>query len=169
MRQAQLIPHVDAPTADGSQTPDAGASLKAALLIGVALMAGVDEIIFHQVLGWHHFYDRSTPEVGLMTDGLLHAAELVALIAGFFWLLDLRRRQALATNWAWAGLFLGLGAFQLFDGIVDHKLLQVHQIRYGVELLPYDLAWNAAGVVLLLVGVVLVIRARSAQPAKSDA
>jgi uncharacterized membrane protein len=28
---------------------------------------------------------------------------------------------------------LGLGAFQVFDGIVDHKLLQLHQVRYGVD------------------------------------
>lgn len=142
-----------------------GAALGAAFLIGIAVMAGVDEIIFHQVLAWHHFYDQSTLEVGLMTDGVLHAAELVALVAGFFWLLDLRRRGPLATNRAWAGLFLGLGAFQLFDGIVDHKLLQLHQIRYGVELLPYDLAWNATAVVLLLVGAVVLIRARSGEAA----
>ena len=46
------------------------------LITGVGLMAAVDEIVFHQLLGWHHFYDRSTSEVGLMSDGFLHAAEL---------------------------------------------------------------------------------------------
>jgi uncharacterized membrane protein len=54
---------------------------------------------------------------------------------------------------------LGLGLFQVFDGIVDHKLLRLHQIRYGVDVTPYDWAWNIAGLLLLLVGVVLAVRA----------
>jgi uncharacterized membrane protein len=122
-------------------------------------MAAVDEIIFHQVLGWHHFYDRSTTAVGLMSDGLLHTAELLALVAGFFLYADLRRRRALAPAHARAGFVLGLGAFQLFDGIVDHKLLRLHQIRYGVDVAPYDWAWNAAGLLLLLAGLLLAARA----------
>lgn len=134
----------------------------AGALVGVALMAGIDEIIFHQVLGWHHFYDLSTPAIGLLSDGLLHAAELLALVAGFFLLLALRRDRALAPAWAWAGFFLGAGGFQLFDGIVNHKVLRLHQIRYGVNLLPYDLLWNAAALILLAVGVALLARARGA-------
>jgi len=132
-----------------------------AALIGIAIMAGVDEIIFHQVLGWHHFYDLSTSAVGLLSDGLLHSAELIALVAGFFILLDLRRRNTLAAAWAWAGFFMGMGGFQLFDGIVNHKVLSLHQIRYGVNILPYDVAWNLAGLALLVVGFVLLGRARS--------
>lgn len=127
-------------------------------LIGVGLMAAVDEIVFHQLLGWHHFYDRSTSEVALLSDGLLHAAELVLLVAGFFLLSDLRRRGAFVTRAGWVGFLLGLGGFQLFDGLVDHKLLRVHQVRYDVELLPYDLAWNGAGLFLLAIGLVLLRR-----------
>lgn len=136
-------------------------SLWAAALIGIAMMAGIDEIIFHQVLGWHHFYDRSTPAIGLLSDGLLHSAELIALAAGFFMLLDLRRHNALAPAWAWAGFFIGLGGFQLFDGIIDHKVLRLHQIRYGVDLLPYDVIWNLTGLALLAVGLLLLARARA--------
>lgn len=139
-------------------------SLWVAALIGVGLMAAVDEIIFHQLLSWHHFYDRSTPDIALLSDGLLHSAELIAIVAGFFLFADLRYRHALAPAWAWAGFFLGAGGFQVFDGIVDHKVLRVHQIRYNVELLPYDILWNASGVVLIIVGLVLLQRARSAEP-----
>ncbi len=122
-------------------------------------MAAVDEIVFHQVLGWHHFYDRSTPAVGLLSDGLLHTGELLALVAGFFLYADLRRRRVLSTGHAWAGLLIGAGGFQLFDGVVDHKLLRVHQIRYGVDLAPYDWAWNMFGAVVLLAGCGLAVRA----------
>lgn len=135
-------------------------SMWAAALIGVGIMAAVDEIIFHQLLSWHHFYDGSTREVGLMADGLLHSAELIAIVAGFFMLLDLRKNRSLIIPRAWAGLFLGLGAFQLFDGIIDHKVLRLHQIRYVENLLPYDITWNAAGLILLLIGLYLLKRAR---------
>lgn len=136
-------------------------SALAAGVIGAAVMAAVDEVVFHQVLGWHHFYDRSTPAVGLLSDGLLHAAELVALVGGFFWFADLRRRGVLAPRAAWGGALLGAGAFQLFDGLVDHKVLRVHQIRYGVELWPYDLAWNGFAVLLAVIGAVLLRRRRA--------
>lgn len=144
------------------QLPDISRSRWTGVLIGIGMMAAVDEIIFHQLLAWHHFYDQSTLEIGLLTDGLLHAAELIAIVAGFFMLADLRRRQALSSMWAWAGFFLGMGGFQLFDGIVDHKVLRLHQIRYGVNLLPYDLAWNLAAGLLLLIGIWLTFKARAA-------
>ncbi|HTN31596.1 MAG TPA: DUF2243 domain-containing protein [Pseudomonas sp.] len=142
-------------------------SLRAAALVGIGIMAAVDEIVFHQLLQWHHFFDHATPMIGVLSDGLLHAAELIILVAGFFWLVRLARGRALAMPWAWAGFFLGMGGFQLFDGIVDHKLLRLHQVRYGVELLPYDLAWNLSGLVLLLIGVWLWRRARSSVSADS--
>ncbi len=131
------------------------------MLLGVAVMAAVDEIIFHQILGWHHFYDKATPAIGLISDGLLHAAELIALVAGLFMLLDLQRQRCLFRPAAWAGFFLGAGGFQLFDGIVNHKVLRLHQIRYDVPLLPYDAVWNLSAVALLLIGTGLWFRARS--------
>ncbi|WP_017731897.1 DUF2243 domain-containing protein [Nafulsella turpanensis] len=146
------------------QPPSAQAasrSFRVAFLIGVGIMAAIDEIVFHQLLAWHHFYDRATPEWALFSDGLLHAAELLALVSGFFLLSDIRRQNQLLKYWAWAGFFMGMGAFQLFDGIVDHKLLKLHQVRYGVEnLLWYDIGWNAFGVLLLLLGWSLRLKAK---------
>ena len=143
-----------------SSVAERSRSLWTAALIGIGLMAAVDEIVFHQLLRWHHFFDRATPAIGLVSDGLLHAAELIAIVAGFFLYADLVRRGALARGHAWAGFFLGAGGFQVFDGVVDHKLLRVHQIRYVDNLLPYDLAWNLSGLALILVGWLLLRRAR---------
>ena len=143
-----------------TRPPETRRTLGAAALVGVGVMAAVDEIVFHQVLRWHRFYDGATPAVGIVSDGLLHAASLTAVVVGFFVVADLRRRGTWAAGWGRAGFLLGAGGFQLFDGVVDHKLLRIHQVRYGVDLLPYDLAWNAAGAVLLAVGVGLWLRAR---------
>lgn len=136
-------------------------SAAGAVLLGLGLMAAVDEVVFHQVLHWHHFYDRASAAAALLSDGLLHSAQLVALVAGGFLLADERRRGGLVTRYAVGWLLVGAGGFQVLDGVVDHKLLRVHQIRYGVSsLLPYDLAWNLAGVALAGVGVLLLVAAR---------
>lgn len=125
------------------------------------MMAAVDEIIFHQILAWHHFYDNATPLIALMSDGFLHAGELLALVAGFFMISNLRARSELSSRFAAAGFFLGLGGFQLFDGVIDHKVLRLHQIRYDVDnILPYDIAWNTFALILLIFGAVMWRRAR---------
>lgn len=129
----------------------------AAFLLGIATMAAVDEIVFHQILAWHHFYDNATPHIALLSDGLLHAGELFFFVAGFFLMLDARRRHTFWAAAGWAGFLVGLGSFQLWDGIIDHKLLRLHQIRYGVDILPYDIAWNVGGLLLLAAGVILTI------------
>jgi uncharacterized membrane protein len=135
-------------------------SLMAALLIGIGFMAAIDEIIFHQFLAWHHFVDRGTGTFALLSDGLLHSAELILLILGFFMVAELRERKLFAKAHAWAGFFFGMGAFQLFDGLIDHKVLRLHQIRYVENLLVYDILWNLTAVVLLLIGFVLLRKAR---------
>lgn len=160
-RVAELTEETAAATTAGQPLPDTRRSTLATALIGIGVMAAVDEIIFHQLLAWHHFFDRATPAIAVFSDGLLHAVELVFIVAGFFMFADLNRSHTLARTHAWAGLFIGMGGFQLFDGIIDHKVLRVHQVRYVEDLMPYDLAWNAAGLVLLIVGLVIARRARS--------
>ncbi len=74
-------------------------NLVSGLLFGVG--AFLDETIFHQLLHWHHVYDKSTTSVGLVSDGLLH-----------------------------------------YDGLIQHKLMKLHQIRYPVNVTPNGLGWN---------------------------
>ncbi len=133
------------------------------VLAGVGLVAFVDETVFHQLLHWHHFYDRSTPDAALVSDGLFHALGFVAVVSGLFLLADLRRRRALVTGRWVGGLLVGAGGFQLYDGLVQHKVLGLHQVRYGVPLLAYDLVWDLVAVVLLVVGAVVVRRSRTAR------
>lgn len=128
------------------------------ILFGIGLMALIDEIIFHQLLQWHHFYDRSTTFIGILSDGLLNAFALFALVIGLFMFADLQRKHVLQKRKWTGGIFAGLGGFQLFDGIINHKLLRIHQVRYDVNILPYDLAWNISGAVLLIIGLVLLLK-----------
>ena len=151
---------VEAHNSRESRTEYASRNLLSGLLFGIGGMAFVDEVIFHQLLQWHHFYDLSTPRVGIVADGLLNSFAWFAAIGGLFLFADLRRRSAVWMKRWVAAFFLGLGGFQLFDGIIDHKVLQTHQIRYGVELLPYDLAWNLFGAVLIVIGIALLMQSK---------
>jgi uncharacterized membrane protein len=125
---------------------------------GLGLIAFIDETVFHQLLHWHHFYDRSTSAAGLVSDGLFHAFGFFAVVASLFLVADLRRRGTMWwTRWI-GGVLLGAGGFQLYDGLVQHKLFGLHQIRYNVDLLPYDVIWNAAAGLMIIIGVVLTVR-----------
>ncbi len=151
----------------GSRGPDSGLERRVVLsgfLFGCGVAASIiDLFIFHLGLQWHHFYDLSTTEVALTADGFFHAFGWFITIWGLFVLADIRRRAE--VNWKrWTGaLITGVGSFQLFDGVIDHKVLRIHQIRYDVDLLPYDVIWIGSAIVLLLVGVFILWRTRPPQ------
>ncbi|MDQ0246614.1 putative membrane protein [Bacillus fengqiuensis] len=135
-------------------------NLWAGILFGLGLVAFIDETLFHQLLHWHHFYDKSTTDIGLVSDGLFHAFSWFATIGSSFMLADLNRRNAWWPARWWGGILLGGGGFQLYDGIIQHKLMRIHQIRYDVDILPYDLIWNILAAAMLAAGIVLAIRTR---------
>ena len=146
----------------GTRPAMPGRSVGAGVLLGVGVAAFLDETVFHQLLHWHHFYDGSTSDVGLVSDGVFHAGGWLAIVVGLFWFADLQRRRTTVPRRVWAGGLIGWGAFQVYDGLVQHKVLGLHQIRYGVDLLPYDLAWDLSGGLGVLIGIGLLFgRARS--------
>ena len=128
------------------------------LLFGIGAAGAFDEIVFHQLLHWHHFYDPGGPDAALVSDGLLHAGTWTATVAGLVLRAVAGRRRPVVRSTWWATVLLGAGGFQLWDGVVHHELLGLHQVRYGVDSTGYDIAWNAAGVLLLLAGAVLLRR-----------
>jgi uncharacterized membrane protein len=130
------------------------------VLFGIGLAAFIDETVFHQLLHWHHFYDKSTTSVGLVSDGLFHAFSWFATIWAGFLFSDLRRRNALVLKVWVAGLLLGAGGFQFYDGTIQHKIMRIHQIRYNVDVFPYDLSWNIIAAAMILSGAYLLHRSQ---------
>lgn len=135
-------------------------NLWAGILFGLGFVAFMDEMVFHQLLHWHKFYDKSTVAVGLVSDGLFHAFSWFATVGGLYLVADLNRRDALWHKMFWGGKLIGGGVFQLYDGTVQHKVLQIHQIRYEVDIVPYDLVWNGTAVIMIVAGFLLVRTAR---------
>ena len=124
-------------------------------LLGVGVIGTLDGTVVHELLQWHSFYVDTTPFWRTFMDGLFHlgTAALLVVGAGLVWW----QRRSLTfpkdTAVLGAGVLMGMGAFNLYDGIVNHKLLRLHPVRLNVEnILPYDLAWNALALALLLWG-----------------
>lgn len=142
---------------------DSRRSILSGVLVGIAVAGFVDETLFHQILHWHHFYDKSTPAWGLVSDGIFHACTWFAVVIGLIMFADLRRKYTWSKHRWWGGWLLGLGGFQLYDGTIQHKWWGLHQIRYHVTIWPYDTVWNVLAAIMILIGITLLMRARSAQ------
>ena len=131
------------------------------VLVGIGVAGTLDEVVLHQLLAWHHFYDRSTPTVGLVSDGLFHLFSTAVLVIGLIQLVERRRTTADPPRLALAGILLGAGGFNLYDGTIQHKLLGLHQVRADApNNLPYDLAFLAIAVVVALAGALLLRQVR---------
>ncbi len=126
------------------------------VILGVGVIGTLDQVVLHEMLQWHHFYVHTTLDWRLFIDGIFHAvtAGLLLLGALLLWLRRHRISRAGATGRArGVGILRGMGGFNLYDGTVQHKLLQLHPVREGVDnIWPYDLAFNGVAVLLLVAG-----------------
>ena len=146
--------------------PDGPSLLWPGVLVGIGIAGTLDEVVLHQLLAWHHFYDRSTSAVGLVSDGLFHILSTAVLVIGVIQLVERRRTSPDPPRLALAGILLGAGGFNLYDGTIQHKLLGLHQVREGVpNNLPYDLAFlTIAAAAAVLAGALLLRQARQPTP-----
>ena len=102
-----------------------------AVLVGIGVAGSLDEIVLHQLLRWHHFYDRGSQAAELIADGIFHLASTAALVIGLVLLVQRWRPGSDPLRQSVAGILVGAGGFNLYDGIIQHKLLGLHQVRAG--------------------------------------
>jgi uncharacterized membrane protein len=139
-----------------------------AVLVGIGAAGSLDEIVLHQLLRWHHFYDRGSQAAGLIADGIFHLGSTAALAIGLVLLVQRWRTGPGPLRQSVAGILVGAGGFNLYDGIVQHKLLGLHQVRAGApNNLPYDLVFIGVATVMLLAGLLLLRAAGSPSAAPS--
>jgi uncharacterized membrane protein len=139
--------------------------LWASIPLGIGLVGALDEIVFHQLLQWHNFYVDAGDRWRIFSDGLLHTFTLSMLFfgAGRLWKERMAFSSIVTSKPFWAGVLLGGGGFQLWDGLVDHKLLRLHPVREdAANILVYDIAWITSALVLLAIGLAIL---RSIEPA----
>jgi uncharacterized membrane protein len=148
-----------APAASG---PDPGALAWSAALLGAALGALLDGIVFHQVLQVHDMISTSLPPTTLVAkntnmfwSGIFYLAVYALPLVGIasLWGMAGRIRPATRPGAFWGALVGGAGAFNLYDTLTYHGVLRLHNI---VEVTSSPWAWNIAwgifGGALLVLG-----------------
>lgn len=135
----------------------------AGYIFGIGLAGFIDEMVFHQFLQWHHFYDLQTKEIGLLSDGILNAMCGFFIIFGLFLFADSRRRFEIDWLFFVGRTLMGMGSFQVYDGIINHKVLRMHEIRYVDNVLTYDIVWLITGSLIIVTGYMMSRRRKMAQ------
>ena len=147
------------------------AALAPWLLLGIGLGGLVDGIVFSQILQWHNMLSSAVPPTDLdrirfnvFADGLFHATAWLVTLLGLFllWRSVRKGRSNRFSAGAFGGLLAGFGLFNLVEGLVNHHLLQLHNVREIADPEPWNLGF------LLLLGVLplalgSLLRQRAAQ------
>lgn len=147
------------------------------ILIGIGIAGFVDETLFHQLLQWHTFYWATNEHGRILSDGFFHLFSTLLLLWGL-----LRVWQG-RTGWSdasgpllVAGILMGAGGFNFYDGIVQHAIFHFHLVNEHVcntgitqgnntlgncpQDIPYEIVWDSVGFIVLSIGYLLWRRNR---------
>lgn len=162
-----------------------GSSLFTGILLGIGIAGFIDEAVFHQLLQWHNFY-WNTGEYGrILSDGLFHIGSTALLLWGALRLWrDRATSEPLRSRAILAGILIGAGGFNTYDGIVQHVILHFHLVNeYACPQpmngnnsiatcpgdIPYEIVWIAIGAAITAAGVVLWRRVSAQRRASAGA
>lgn len=165
--------------ADARSTPGAGrgrarsgSPIVTGILLGIGIAGFIDESVFHQLLQWHNFYWATDPHGRIVSDGLFHVVSTLVLLWGTLrlWFDAAQPGRALL-----AGILMGAGGFNGYDGIVQHVLLHLHLVNEHVCAIPdsvansigtcpadipYEIVWITVALLVFLAGFLLRRRTR---------
>jgi len=141
------------------------------ILLGIGIAAFLDETLLHQLLQWHTFYWNTDQHGRTLSDGLFHAFSTLLLLWGAFRLWRSRDSWSLPVrNAIVAAILIGVGSFNLYDGVIQHAILHLHIVNELVcsspasrqdtflgicrNDLPYEAVFDGLALVILSIGIV---------------
>ena len=131
--------------------------------IGFGFGAVVDVVIFHLTLQTHHllsgFYDPYSLDglrTNVMFDGLFLLAMLSIMVVGFglLWRVVNGTDQRFSTLSLFGSIVVGMGVFNVVDGVVSHYVLDLHNVVHGTE--AWNPHWLVVSVLMLALGLVIL-------------
>ena len=140
--------------------------LLAAGIFGFGFSGLIDVLVLHHVLQWHHLLSGVYPmdtlsglRTNILADGLFSVGMLgiTSVGAGLLWRSERRTDVPLAVKPLAGAALIGLGAFDVFDAVVDHALLGLHQpVGAGGRPLSlggrYNLHWFVVSLLFVAAG-----------------
>lgn len=142
-----------------------GPLISAGIFLGLGLGGFVDGIVLHQILQWHHMLSSFRPtttvsdmELNMVWDGLFDASTWIMTVIGIglLWRAGQRDDVPWSSNTFLGSILLGAGAFNFFEGLIDHQILGIHHVKPGPNELAWDLGFLASGVILAVIGWILL-------------
>lgn len=142
-----------------------------AMVLGMGLGGFADGIVLHQILQWHEMLsnkiapnDLINKSVNMFWDGIFHLFTLMTTILGVYLLWEVLKN--INTNKSGyliiGGMLAGWGIFNVIEGIINHQILGLHNVR---ELSENKDLWNYGfllfGLILLIIGWLLIRKAKN--------
>lgn len=136
-----------------------------AIILGIGIGGFIDGIVLHQILQWHEILSAKIPatdyigkSVNMFWDGVFHFFTLVVTVVGIVLLWQLLHRKDVNKSGYLlsGGLLTGWGLFNGIEGLINHQILKLHNVREITEAPQmYNLAFLGLSVLLLVAGFVL--------------
>jgi uncharacterized membrane protein len=143
-----------------------GPLVAAGMTLGVGLGGFLDGILFHQIFQLHNMLSGYLPVTDLVSaktnmlwDGFFHAGVWLVTFIGVLMLFNVAKRQDViwSKHVLFGSMLAGWGLFNVVEGTIDHLILGIHHVvEYTYDKMPYDLAFLASGIILLLLGWMLI-------------
>jgi uncharacterized membrane protein len=140
--------------------------ISAATTLGIGLGGFIDGTVLHQILQWHEMLSNKIPPVTLLNksvnmfwDGIFHFFCLLVTITGMFLLTRLFFRKDVIVTWKnfFGGLLLGWGLFNVVEGVIDHQILKLHNVREVTDNIPmWNYGFLALSVIFIIVSMILI-------------
>lgn len=134
----------------------------AGIMLGIGLGGFLDGILLHQILQVHAMLSGKIPldsmmnmKTNMTADGLFHAVTWIATLVGvgLLWTALNRHADVRPSGVGLVGYMLaGWGWFNLVEGIIDHHILNLHQVIQTLGVSIWDWLFLASGVALIIIG-----------------
>lgn len=143
----------------------------ASVVLGIAVGGFCDGIVFHEILQWHGMLTNKiaantliNKNVNVFWDGIFFGFIWITTIIGLYLLWQLLHRPFINRSGLLlsGGMFLGWGIFNFAEGLINHHILGLHNIR---EASANPESWNygflAFSVLLILLGYILIKKGKA--------
>jgi uncharacterized membrane protein len=147
----------------------------ASLIIGIGIGGFTDGIVLHQLLQWHEMLSAKIAantyegkSINMFWDGIFHAFTLLVTLTGIIlmWRLLKKKNEFNTSGYLMSGgVFCGWALFNFTEGIIDHHLLGLHNVR---ETVTDPNKWNynflLISALLLIIGILLIKQSVKKKP-----
>ena len=137
-----------------------------AILLGIGLGGFVDGIVLHQILQWHSMLSNvvrpltvEAIHLNMFWDGVFHAATWIVTFVGVMLLWQSGKRGTTPSRGVFLGaMLMGWGAFNLVEGLINHQLLELHNVREVMEPAVWNIGFLVFSAAIFLIGRVMTYK-----------